>query len=65
MTSLWNGRIPFAPAAFYLKSVAPPEISLQDIFNSCWPFIGLQLVALTLVVSFPGLVTFLPNLVYK
>jgi tripartite ATP-independent transporter DctM subunit len=56
---------PFAPAAFYLKSVAPPEISLADIFRSCWPFVGLQLIALVLVVAFPGLVTALPQLVYK
>ena len=56
---------PFAPSAFYLKSVAPPEISLQDIFRSCWPFIGLQLIALGLVVFFPGFVTWLPALVYK
>lgn len=56
---------PFAPSAFYLKSVAPPEISLQDIFNSCWPFIGLQLVALATVVSFPAVVTWLPGVVYR
>lgn len=56
---------PFAPAAFYLKSVAPPEISLQDIFSACWPFIGLQVLALALVLTFPALVTTLPDLVYK
>ena len=53
---------PFGPAAFYLKSVAPPEISLQDIFASMWPFIGLQLVGLAIVLAFPGLVTWLPSI---
>ncbi len=44
---------PFGPAAFYLKSVAPPEISLVDIFSSVWPFIIMQLLALSLVVLNP------------
>lgn len=44
---------PFGPAAFYLKSVAPPSISLGTIFVSLLPFIGLQIIALTLVIIFP------------
>lgn len=44
---------PFGPAAFYLKSVAPPSISLGTIFISLLPFIGLQIIALTLVILFP------------
>lgn len=46
---------PFGPAAFYLKSVAPKDISLGEIFSSLLPFIGLQLIALTLVIVFPQL----------
>ncbi len=46
---------PFGPAAFYLKSVAPPEITLAHIFRAVLPFIGLQVIALTLLVSFPVL----------
>ncbi len=46
---------PFGPAAFYLKSVAPPEITLSHIFRAVLPFIGLQVIALTLLVSFPVL----------
>ncbi|MEM7529862.1 MAG: TRAP transporter large permease subunit [Pseudomonadota bacterium] len=53
---------PFGPACFWLKSVAPPEITLQQIFGAVWPFIGLQLVALTLVIVFPEIVLFLPRL---
>ena len=46
---------PFGPAAFYLKSVAPPQISLQDIFKGFLPFIGIQLLVLMLVLFFPEL----------
>ncbi|MBK1699171.1 TRAP transporter large permease [Rhodovibrio salinarum] len=46
---------PFGPAAFYLKSVAPSDISLGLIFRSLLPFIALQLLALVLVMSFPEL----------
>lgn len=44
---------PFGPAAFYLKSVAPPNITLGTIFVSLLPFIGLQIIALALVIIFP------------
>lgn len=55
---------PFGPAAFYLKGVAPPEISLQDIFASLWPFMGIQFVGLMIVLFFPEIALWLPNLVY-
>jgi tripartite ATP-independent transporter DctM subunit len=44
---------PFGPAAFYLKSVTPPHISLIDIFRGFAPFIGLQLIVLAIVMFFP------------
>ena len=44
---------PFGPAAFYLKSVAPPEISMQTIFTGVLPFIGLQVIGLLAVLLFP------------
>ncbi len=46
---------PFGPAAFYLKSVAPPEISLGDIFRSLLPFIAIQILAVGLLVAFPAI----------
>ncbi len=55
---------PFGPAAFYLKGVAPPEISLQDIFAGLWPFIILQLIGLLMVLCVPGIALWLPRLVY-
>ena len=48
---------PFGPAAFYLKSVAPPDISLTDIFRGFLPFIAIQLVALSLLLIWPPLVS--------
>ncbi len=48
---------PFGPAAFYLKSVAPPHISLTDIFKGFLPFIGIQLLALSLLLIWPNVVT--------
>ena len=50
---------PFGPAAFYLKSVAPPHISLTDIFKGFLPFIGIQLVALAVLLMWPSIVTVL------
>lgn len=44
---------PFGPAAFYLKSVAPPHITLPEIFRGFLPFIALQLFVLALVLLFP------------
>ena len=53
---------PFGQAAFYLKSVTPPEISLNHIFNSMWPFIGLQVVGLALVLFVPDVALMLGRL---
>ena len=53
---------PFGPAAFYLKSVAPPDITLGVIFKSMWPFILIQIFALSMVLSFPQIALWLPGL---
>ncbi len=47
---------PFGPAAFYLKSVAPPHISLTDIFKGFLPFICIQLCALSVLLIWPPIV---------
>ena len=52
---------PFGPACFWLKSVAPPEITLQMIFVAVLPFIGLQIIGLITVMMYPEIVTYLPN----
>ena len=48
---------PFGPAAFYLKSVAPAHISLTAIFRGFLPFIVLQLLALSVLLIWPPIVT--------
>ncbi len=55
---------PFGYALFYLKSVAPPEVTMGIIFRSALPFLGLQATGLALCVLFPDLVLWLPRLVY-
>jgi len=56
---------PFGPAAFYLKGVTPAGISLGDIFSSIWPYLGLQIVALGLVIAFPQIALWLPGTMAK
>ncbi len=50
---------PFGPAAFYLKSVAPAHISLTDIFRGFLPFIGIQLLALSVLLIWPSIIELL------
>ncbi len=52
---------PFGFALFYLRGVAPPSVRTLDIYKGVVPFIGLQLVALAIVGSFPPLVNYLPT----
>ncbi|WP_425073500.1 TRAP transporter large permease subunit [Sagittula sp. S175] len=53
---------PFGPACFWLKSVAPKDVTLQEIFIAVLPFIGLQILGLVLVMMFPQIALFLPEL---
>ena len=50
---------PFGPAAFYLKSVAPPHISLTDIFRGFLPFICIQILALSVLLIWPPIIQIL------
>ncbi len=52
---------PFGPAAFYLKGVTPPDITLAQIFGSVWPYMILQVIALGLVIAFPQIALWLPG----
>lgn len=55
---------PFGYALFYIKGVAPKEISMATIFKSSLAFLALQVVGLALCILFPAIVTWLPELVY-
>jgi TRAP-type mannitol/chloroaromatic compound transport system permease large subunit len=74
--SLWYGVIfivnmqmaflspPFGYSLFYLKSVAPPQISMATIFKSAVPFICLQAIGNTLCIVFPQIILYLPSKFY-
>ncbi|MFQ5570066.1 MAG: TRAP transporter large permease subunit [Rhodothermales bacterium] len=48
---------PFGFALFYLRGVAPPEVTTVQIYRGALPFIGIQLIGLLLIILFPQLVT--------
>ena len=52
---------PMAPAIFYLRGVAPPEITLRQMYAGVVPFIAIQLVALAIVAAFPQTALWLPE----
>jgi TRAP-type mannitol/chloroaromatic compound transport system permease large subunit len=54
---------PFGWALFFLKGVAPPSVSTVDIYRGVIPFIGIQALALILLFIFPGLTSWLPDLI--
>jgi len=56
---------PVAMAAFYLKGVSPPHVTLNQIFAGMMPFMGIQLLALTLLYVFPQIGLWLPQTLYK
>jgi TRAP-type mannitol/chloroaromatic compound transport system permease large subunit len=56
---------PVAMAAFYLKGVSPPHVTLNQIFAGMLPFMAIQIVMLVLLYVFPGIGLWLPNYLYK
>lgn len=56
---------PVAMAAFYLKGVSPPHVTLNQIFMGMLPFMGIQVVAIFLLYMFPGIGLWLPQLLYS
>jgi len=56
---------PVAMAAFYLKGVSPPHVTLNQIFAGMMPFMAIQLAALALLYIFPGVGLWLPHLLYR
>ena len=55
---------PVAMSAFYLKGVAPPHVTLNQIFAGMMPFMGIQVVAMVLLYLFPGIGLWLPSVLY-
>lgn len=55
---------PVAMAPFYLKGVAPPHVSINDIFSGVMPFMLIVLVTMLIVYVFPGIAMWLPDVLY-
>jgi len=55
---------PFGFALFYLRGVAPPEITTGQIYRGVIPFVGIQIFTLLILAVFPDLVTWLPDKLY-
>jgi TRAP-type mannitol/chloroaromatic compound transport system permease large subunit len=74
--SLWFGVIfvvnmemayltpPFGMNLFYMKSVAPPGVTMVDIYRAAGAFVVLQAVGLVLCLVFPEIITWLPDRIY-
>jgi TRAP-type mannitol/chloroaromatic compound transport system permease large subunit len=56
---------PVAMAAFYLKGVSPPHVTLNQIFAGMLPFMAIQVFAIFLLYQFPAIGLWLPELLYK
>ena len=56
---------PFGYNLFLMKAMAPPEISLQDIYKSIWPFACVMLLTLVLVMAFPQIALWLPEFAFN
>jgi TRAP-type mannitol/chloroaromatic compound transport system permease large subunit len=55
---------PFGFALFYLRGVAPRSVRTSEIYKGVIPFVIIQLIALGVLAAFPGLTTWLPDLVF-
>jgi TRAP-type mannitol/chloroaromatic compound transport system permease large subunit len=55
---------PLGYALFYLRAVAPPEVTTLQIYRGVVPFVGIQLLMLGVLALFPGMTTWLPKIVF-
>jgi TRAP-type mannitol/chloroaromatic compound transport system permease large subunit len=55
---------PFGYNLFLMRAFAPPEITMGDIYRSVVPFVLVMVAALALIMLFPGIALWLPNLIY-
>lgn len=55
---------PFGYSLFYIKGVAPPEITIRTIYRGIIPFVGLQLAGLAMLIIWPNLVLWIPDAVF-
>ena len=55
---------PFGFSLFFLKGVAPPEVTTGDIYLGIMPYVAIQAVCLAIVWNYPALATWLPKAIY-
>jgi len=55
---------PFGFTLFYMKGVAPPEVSMGDIYRSILPFIAIQFVVMLVILFFPQITLWLPDVLF-
>jgi tripartite ATP-independent transporter DctM subunit len=55
---------PFGYNLFMMRAMAPPGITMPDIYRSIWPFVGIMLASLLIIGIFPDIATWLPNYYY-
>ncbi|MEY8840761.1 TRAP transporter large permease subunit, partial [Cribrihabitans sp. XS_ASV171] len=56
---------PFGYNLFLMRAMAPPEITLRDIYGSILPFVLVMVVALAIIMAFPQIALWLPETIYK
>jgi len=56
---------PFGYSIFYLKAVAPPDVTMMDFYKSVLPYMGLQIIGMILCMIFPQIILWLPNLMMQ
>ncbi len=56
---------PFGYNLFLMRAMAPPEITMRDIYASIWPFVLVMVLALSLIMTFPQIALWLPDLIYS
>ena len=52
---------PFAPSIFFLKGVAPPEVTTIDVYRGVVPFVIIQMICLVICALFPQVILWLPK----
>jgi tripartite ATP-independent transporter DctM subunit len=55
---------PFGYNLFLMRAMAPPEVTLRDIYRSIIPFVGVMVLALAIIMTFPQIALWLPGYVY-
>ena len=56
---------PFGYNLFMMRAMAPPGITMRDIYASIWPFVGIMIASLIIIGCFPEIATWLPNNYYS